>query len=339
MEYHLSNGLGLAVKFLDMGGCVKSITFPDRNGQLDNVVLGFGTEEEYHRDHPYFGALVGRFSGRIARAAFELEDVVFQLAANNGKNHIAGGFQGFDKKLWAVEVLSRASAKLTYTSPAGEEGFPGKLDVSVTYTVTSDNCFRLDYEAVTDAPTVLNLTNHSYFNLGGEGSGSVEGHVLTVEAAHVIEVDDELIPTGKLLNVEGTPLDFRQPHTIGARIRSGHLLTKFAKGYDCSFVLDGGPELRHVARAYDPVSGRILEVETSEPSLAFYSGNFLDGSIIGTSGRQYRQGDAFTLEPRHLPDSPNQPNFPSTVLRPGEKYRASTVYRFSNDSRKEICFE
>ncbi|MBP1848133.1 aldose 1-epimerase [Rhizobium petrolearium] len=332
MKYMLSNDRGLSVEFLDIGGCIKAIASPDRNGQIANVVLGFATEEEYHRDHPYFGALVGRFSGRIARAQFELEGVRYQLSANNGRNHIAGGLRGFDKQLWRVEMLSESAARLSYSSPDGEEGFPGRLDVTVTYSVTADNVLRLDYEAVTDAATVLNLTNHSYFNLGGEGSGSVEGHILTVDASEVIEVDSELIPTGRLLNVVGSPLDFCQPFAIGARIRSGHPLTKFAKGYDCSFVLNGGPELRHVARAYDPLSGRILDVETTEPSMAFYSGNFLDGSLVGASGRQYRQGDAFTLEPRRLPDSPNQPTFPTTVLRPGEKYQATTIYRFSTDS-------
>ncbi|MBF2714049.1 galactose mutarotase [Agrobacterium vitis] len=332
MLYKLQGRSGLSVEFLDIGGCVKSIITPDRSGHAANVVMSFATEAEYHRDHPYFGALVGRFSGRIAKARFALDGVEYSLSANNGRNHIAGGAQGFDKKIWSVEVLSESSAKLTYSSPDGDEGYPGKLDVSVTYSVTNDNEFQIDYEAITDKPTVLNLTNHSYFNLGGEGSGTVEGHVLTVNADKVIEVDDELIPTGRILDVVETPLDFRTPHTIGARIRSGHPLTKFAKGYDCSFVLDGSKNLRVVARAYDPVTGRILDVQTTEPSLAFYSGNFLNGSLIGASGRQYRQGDAFTLEPRHLPDSPNQPSFPTTTLRPGERYEATTIYRFSTDS-------
>ncbi|MBB3594906.1 aldose 1-epimerase [Rhizobium sp. BK529] len=331
MLYHLTNSRGISVEFLDHGGSIKSVKVPDRRGAMANVVLGFATEEEYHRDHPYFGALVGRFSGRIARAQFTLDGKQYSLSANTGRNHIAGGFSGFDKKLWNVDLLSNASARLTYRSVDGEEGFPGNLQVAVSYTVTEENALQIDYEATTDKPTVLNLTNHSYFNLTGEGSGSVERHVLTVKADSVIEVDSELIATGRFLSVEGTPLDFRQPQEIGARIRSNHPLTRFAKGYDCSYVLDGGGALRHVANVYDPVSGRILDVETTEPSLAFYSGNFLDGSLIGATGRQYRQGDAFTLEPRHLPDSPNQPTFPSTVLRPGETFRATTVYRFSND--------
>ncbi|MCM2435807.1 aldose epimerase family protein [Agrobacterium rosae] len=332
MLYKLQGRSGLSVEFLDIGGCVKSIVTPDRSGHAANVVMSFATEAEYHRDHPYFGALVGRFSGRIAKAKFSLDGVEYALSVNNGRNHIAGGSRGFDKQIWRVEMLSESSARLTYSSPDGDEGYPGKLDVSVTYSVTDDNEFRLDYEAVTDKPTVLNLTNHSYFNLGGEGSGTVEGHVLTINADRVIEVDDELIPTGRVLDVMGTPLDFRNPHTIGARIRSDHPLTKFAKGYDCSFVLDDKTELRSVARAYDPATGRILDVQTTEPSLAFYSGNFLDGSLIGASGRQYRQGDAFTLEPRHLPDSPNHESFPTTILRPGERFEATTIYRFSTDS-------
>ncbi len=335
MLHTLTNGHGLRVEFLDLGGCIKSISTPDRQGEFANVVLGFATEDEYHRDHPYFGALVGRFSGRVANAQFELDGQLYELSANNGRHHIAGGKRGFDKQSWNVKILSDSAARLNYTSPDGEEGFPGKLDVQVTYRVTDDNVFQLDYLATTDRPTVLNLTNHSYFNLSGEGSGSVEGHVLTVDSAKVIEVDSELIATGRFLDVAGTPLDFRTPHSIGSRIRSGHPLTKFAKGYDCSFVFAEANGVRKVATAYDPASGRILEVETTEPSMAFYSGNFLDGSLIGASGRQYRQGDAFTLEPRHLPDSPNQPAFPTTVLRPGDRFEATTRYRFSTDSGKE----
>lgn len=331
MIFSLTNSVGSSLEFLAWGGCVKAINVADREGRFANVVLGFATIDEYLRDHPYFGAIVGRFSGRIARARFSLDGREYVLSANNGRNHIAGGKVGFDKRMWDVEVLSASSARLRYVSEDGEEGFPGTLSVAVTYTLTEANEFRLDYEAVTDKPTVLNLTNHSYFNLGGEGNGSVEDHVVTIRGSRVIEVDAELIATGRFLDVAGTPLDFREPHAIGARIRSSHPLTRFAKGYDCSFLLDGGPDLRPVARAVHPGSGRVLEVETTEPSLAFYSGNFLDGSLVGASGRQYRQGDAFTLEPRHLPDSPNHANFPSTVLRPGDTYRATTLYRFSTD--------
>lgn len=332
MVYELSNAQNTRVEFLDIGGCIKAIEVADRHGLRANVVLGLASEEAYHQEHPYFGALIGRYAGRIGKARFILDGTKYRLSANSGRNHIAGGFSGFDKKIWSVKQTSQSSAGLTYVSPDGEEGFPGALSVSVTYALSDDNAFRIDYSATTDKPTVLNLTNHTYFNLGGEGAGSIEDHVLTINSAQVIETDSELVATGQILDVSGSPLDFREPFKIGARMRSGHPLTRFARGYDCSFVLDDAAGLRPVARAYHPTSGRILDVATTEPSLAFYSGNFLDGSIVGASGRQYRQGDALTLEPRHLPDSPNQPHFPSTTLRPGEIFRATTVYRFSTDN-------
>lgn len=328
MIHTLENARGSRVRFIDLGGSIMSVEVPDRAGRLANVVLGFATEEEYSASHPYFGALIGRFSGRIGRARFSLDGKEYTLSANNGRNHIAGGVVGFDKKLWQVERLSPASARLAYVSPDGEEGFPGTLSVAVTYSLSDEDALSIDYEATTDRPTVLNLTNHSYFNLAGEGSGTIESHIVSIESDRVIAVDAELVATGEFIEVEGTPLDFRTPQPIGARIRSSHPLTRFARGYDASFVLRG-QGLRKVAEAYDPSSGRRLVVETTEPSLAFYSGNFLDGGFVGASGRQYRQGDAFTLEPRHLPDSPNHAHFPSTVLRPGETYRATTVYRFS----------
>ncbi|MBW4083094.1 galactose mutarotase [Paenibacillus sp. S150] len=329
--FQLRNKRGMYLRFLDYGGAIIELQVPDCHEQYDNVVLGFKDFEDYARPQPYFGAIVGRYSGRIRNARFELDGTEYQLSANNGKNSLAGGFKGFDKAIWQVEA-SASSARLTYTSVDGEEGYPGNLSVIVTYSLTEDNELRIDYEATTDKPTVLNLTNHSYFNLAGEGNGSIEGHVLTIHSDQVLEVDQELIPTGTILSVEGTPLDFRQAVTIGARIRSSHPLIRHAKGYDHSYLFKSSGELSPVARAYDPGSGRSMEVLTTEPSLAFYTGNFLDGSFVGASGRQYRQGDAFTLEPRHLPDSPNQPSFPSSVLRPGEQYRATTIYRFSTDA-------
>jgi aldose 1-epimerase len=332
MIYTLRNARGSTVRFLERGGSIMSIEVPDRAGAFANVVLGLADEADYERPHPYLGALVGRYSGRIARARFSLDGREVVLAANNGRNHIAGGSVGFDKRLWMVEQSSTSGAVLSYVSPDGEEGFPGTMSVRVGYALSEDDALTISYEATSDAPTVINLTNHSYFNLAGEGSGSIEGHILTIDSERVIEIDEELIPTGRFLAIEGTPLDFRRPRPIGQEIRSNHPLTRFARGYDCSYVLRDGHELRQVAKVVEPESGRCLVVETTEPSLAFYSGNFFDGSLIGASGRQYRQGDGFTLEPRHLPDSPNHPQFPSAVLRPGETYRATTVYRFSSAS-------
>lgn len=328
MGFILTGSSGFEVHFLSVGGCVTEIRVPDRAGALANVVLSLPADDDYLNPHPHFGALVGRFSGRIGGACFTLDGVEYQISKNSGRHHIAGGFAGFDKKLWAVDQVDARRAVLKLESPDGDEGFPGNLSVEVRYSVTDGNAFRIDYAATTDRPTVLNLTNHSYFNLGGEGSGSIEDHIVQIESDQVIETDSELIATGKMLDVMGTPLDFRRPRAIGELIRSDHPLTLYARGYDCSYVLRGGPDLRQVAKAYHPASGRMMTVQTTEPSLAFYSGNFLDGSIVGRSGRQYRQGDAFTLEPRHLPNSPNHDHFPSTVLRPGEKYRATTIYSF-----------
>lgn len=328
MAYALSNGRGFVVRFLETGGSVTEIWAADRNGVRANVVLGLPRDEDYEGDHPYFGALVGRFSGRIGEGRFSLDGVDYQLSRNSGRHHIAGGFSGFDKKRWTVDAAGPRSAELRLVSADGEEGFPGRLDVLVRYSVGETDVLRIDYEATTDRPTVLNLTNHSYFNLGGEGTGTVEDHLVCIRSGQVIETDAELVATGALLPVEETPLDFRRPRRIGDGLRSDHPLTRFARGYDCSYVLEG-TGLRPVASAHHPASGRAMTVSTTEPSLAFYTGNFLDGSILGRSRRQYRQGDAFTLEPRHLPNSPNLPHFPTTVLRPGETYRASTLYSFA----------
>ena len=295
MIYTLRNAKGSTVRFLERGGSIMSIEVPDRAGIFANVVLGLADEADYGRPHPYLGALVGRYSGRIARARFSLDGREVVLAANNGRNHIAGGSVGFDKRLWTVEQASATGAVLSYESADGEEGFPGTLSVRVGYALSEDDALAISYEATSDAPTVINLTNHSYFNLAGEGSGSIEGHILTIDSERVIEIDEELIPTGRFLAVEGTPLDFRRPRPIGQEIRSNHPLTRFARGYDCSYVLRAGLGLREVAKVVEPESGRCLVVETTEPSLAFYSGNFFDGSLIGASGRQYRQGDGFTL--------------------------------------------
>lgn len=330
--YQLSNDRGTTVKFIGYGGAITEINVADRFGRRSNVVLGFRDLKDYYKPQPYFGALIGRYAGRIREARFSLEGTEYRLSANNGKNSLAGGFKGFDKAQWNVEMHADR-ARLTYVSQDGEEGYPGNLTTTVTYSLTNENEFRLDYEATTDKTTVLNLTNHSYFNLAGDGAGTIENHILTIHSDKVLEVDEALLPTGRILPVEGTPLDFRQAMPIGARIRSAHPLTRNAKGYDHSYLINqAGGAVTHVARVHEPSTGRIMDVLSSEPSLAFYSGNFLDGAFIGAAGRQYRQGDAFCLEPRRLPDSPNQPAFPSTVLRPGECFQATTIYKFSTDA-------
>jgi aldose 1-epimerase len=333
----LSGGGGLAAKVLTYGGIVHQLWAPDRAGEPANVALGLPRLADYvEGNRPYFGAVVGRYANRIASAAFTLDGVTYRLRSNDGPNCLHGGHRGFDKRVWHV-VGSRSTADsveltLRYTSPDGEEGFPGRLAVDVTYTVTRDDTFRIDYRATTDRPTVVNLTSHVYWNLAGEGSGSVDDQRLTVAASRYLPVDSEMIPTGEVAFVAGTPLDFRRPTPIGARIREPSDQLAAARGYDHHFVLDGtGGRGRPAAVLYDPASGRRLEVTTTEPGIQVYSGNYLQGSLAGTSGRCYGQGDGLALETQHCPDSPNRPEFPSTVLRPGEVFRSSTAYRFSAD--------
>ena len=334
--YTLTNSSGMEVKITNYGGIIQSIKVPDRNGNFDNVTLGFATLEEYvdHND-PYFGAIIGRYGNRIAGGQFELDGVTYQLATNNGPNHLHGGVKGFDKRVWsATEVQSGNSVglRLNYTSLDDEEGYPGTLDVEMTYTLTNNNSIRMDYHATTDAPTIVNLTNHAYFNLVGEGTGTIEGHLLRLHADHYTPVDETLIPTGEIAPVAGTPFDFRKRHAIGERIRDNHEQIDFGRGYDHNFVLNRpNPEdtsMIVAARVFEPTTGRALVIKTTEPGIQFYSGNFLDGTLVGTSGKFYRQTDGFALETQHYPDSPNKPQFPSTELRPGEEYETTTVYRF-----------
>jgi aldose 1-epimerase len=332
-----ANANGMEVKILTYGGIVQSIRVPDRNGEMANVALGFDNLDDYVGSSPYFGCITGRYANRIARGVFSLEGRRWFLALNNGANHLHGGVKGFDKRVWAAEQVNDADGvglALSRTSPDGEEGYPGALEVTVTYRLTADNELRIDYHATTDAPTVVNLTNHSYFNLAGEGSGSIYGHELQLTASNYTPTDEAAIPTGEIAPVAGTPFDFTQRRPIGERIRDASSeQIVFGRGYDHNFVLDrqnpDDTSLILAARAHEPESGRTMEIYTTEPGIQFYSGNFLDGTLVGPIGGVYRQGDGFALETQHYPDSPNQPAFPSTELRPGEEYASTTVYAFS----------
>jgi len=335
-RYTLANS-GMQVRILTYGGILQSIDVPDRAGHVANVSLGFATLDQYVQGSPFFGALIGRFANRIAGGRFTLDGVTYEVPVNDGPNSLHGGLVGFDKRIWQASPVQASDdavgLKLSLFSPHGDQGYPGALSVEVTYTLSTEHALRLDYRATTDRPTVVNLTNHTYFNLAGEGSGSIEDHILTLFADRYTPIDDALIPTGAVEPVAGTPLDFTSPTPIGARLRAGVDQLARAHGYDHNYVLDrqpiDGSSQRLAGRVLDPDSGRVLEVLTTEPAIQFYSGNFLDGSLVGTSGRIYRQADAFTLETQQYPDAPNHPAFPSTELRPGEVFASSTVFRFS----------
>jgi aldose 1-epimerase len=333
--YVLTNKNGMEVAITNYGGAVVSVKVPDRKGKMADVVLGYDSLDGYVNDKAYFGALIGRYGNRIAHGQFTLDGVTYSLAKNNGDNSLHGGKRGFNKAVWdAKEVASKQERglQLNYLSKDGEEGYPGNLKVQVVYTLTDANELKIDYSAATDKKTVLNLTNHSYFNLAGQGSGDILGHQLMISADRFTPVDAGLIPTGELRSVAGTPFDFRAKTVIGARINADDEQLKLGKGYDHNFVLRGQGALGLAARAVEANSGRVLEVWTTEPGVQFYTGNFLDGTARGKEGKTYGFRSAFCLETQHYPDSPNHPDFPSTVLSPGQRFHSVTVYKFSTEA-------
>ncbi len=324
----LMNNKGLTARITNYGGIIVSLDAPDRNGRPADIVLGFDTLDGYLKGNPYFGAIIGRYGNRIGGAKFTLDGREYKLTANEGANILHGGKKGFDKVVWKIEKAEakddKAELKLSYTSKDGEEGFPGNLKCVVTYTITADNKLEMKYDATTDKPTVVNMTNHAYWNLAGQGSGDVLGHEVMINADKFTAIDKSQIPTGELKNVKGTPFDFTKPMTIGSRIKDA------GGGYDHNYVLNGkSGQMKLAARVYEPTSGRVMEIETTEPGVQFYTSNGLNGSLKGKQGKVYNKYGALCLETQHYPDSPNKANFPSTVLRPGEKYETITVHTFS----------
>jgi aldose 1-epimerase len=330
--FTLTSAAGMEVRTMPYGGTIVSLRVPDRSGRVADVALGFDNFDDYiTKKPPYFGVVPGRYANRIARGRFTLDGKSYKLATNNGPNHLHGGVTGFDKLLWHAEPFERdgtAGVAYTLTSRDGDEGYPGTLTAKVTYTVSTSNTLTVDYEATTDRATPVNLTQHTYFNLAGEGAGDILGHVLTIDADRFTPVDDNLIPTGVLAPVDHTPFDFRKPTAVGARIEADDAQLHRGNGYDHNFVLNG-TGLRHAARVVDPESGRALDVSTTEPGMQFYTANFLDGTITGKAGHVYVRRGALCLETQHFPDSPNHPNFPSTIVRPDTPYRSQTVFAFS----------
>jgi aldose 1-epimerase len=336
--YTLANGQGMKVKVATYGGTITELWTPDREGVAGNIALGFPSLDGYRseaflKSGPYFGALIGRYGNRIGNAKFTLDGVEYTLAVNNGANHLHGGINGFDKAVWSAEEVREAEAvgvKLSYLSKDGEESYPGNLNVEVTYLLTKDSELKIKYKATTDKLTHCNLTNHTYFNLSAGKAPDVLEHELAILADKYTAVDAGLIPAGQPTEVEGTPFDFRAPHTIGERINDDNEQLKNGGGYDHNFVLSsGGGELALAAVAYEPLSGRVLEAYTTEPGVQFYSGNFLDGSLVGVGNVQYGKRSGFCLETQHFPDTPNRPDFPSTELQPGQTYTSETTYKFS----------
>ncbi len=330
--YTLTNAKGMKAQITNYGAIVTSLTAPDKNGKFDDIVMGYDNLDAYVKNSPYFGAIVGRYGNRIGKGKFTIDGKEYSVTVNDGANHLHGGKKGFNKVVWQsekVESPTGVGVKLTYLSKDGEEGYPGNLKAVVTYTLTNDNELRVDYEATTDKATPVNLTHHGYWNLTGMQS-DILGHQLMIPADKTTPVDSGLIPTGELAGVEGTPFDFRKSTAIGARINAENEQIKFGKGYDHNWVLnkkDG--EMSVAAELYEPTSGRVVTISTTEPAIQFYSGNFLDGTITGKGGKVYKLRSGLCLETQHYPDSPNKPNFPTTLLKPGQTYKTTTVHKFS----------
>ena len=330
--YTLNNSCGMTVRIMDHGGTIISIVVPDSFGNLDDVVLGHGTAEEYIQDTPYFGSAIGRYANRINEGKFLLDGVEYQLACNNGPNALHGGLRGFDKVVWDTEVIGAENAiKMSYVSIDGEEGFPGELATTLTYTLTEQNELKIHYQAETTKPTPVNFTNHSYFNLAGHDAGKISDQVMSINANSFLPSDETAIPFGDEMRVQNTPFDFLTPKAIGEDIDAADEQIRFGGGYDHNFCLNKEQfgELSFAARAEDPESGRIMEVFTTEPGIQFYTGNFLDGSVRGKGGCAYAKQGAYCLETQGYPDAPNQTQFPNTIVRPGDTFRSQTIYRFS----------
>jgi aldose 1-epimerase len=335
--FTMTNDHGLRVRFLSLGGVITEIHVPDRTGRLDNIVLGLRTLQEYETLPGHFGAITGRYANRIGGAQFTLSGQTYRLIANNGANSIHGGPNALDRQVWTAvptQVPDGVAVTLSYVSKDGDQNFPGTLTTRVTYTLTNDDALRIDYMASADKDTVINFTNHSYFNLAGNGSGSVADQMLLVNADRYTPTGPDQIPTGEIALVEGTPLDFRQIMPIGARLHSAFQQMVYARGYDHNFVLNQRPAatMTFAARAYDPRTGRMIDCFTTEPAVQIYTSNGMNGSVVGSSGTTYRQTEGFTLETQHFPDSPNKPNFPTTELKPGQDFHSTTTFRFATDA-------
>lgn len=331
--YTLTNANGVVAKITNYGGTVTELWVPDKNGNMDDIVLGFDSVTPYETKSPYFGSIIGRYGNRIGKAKFTLDGKEYNLAANDSQNHLHGGVKGFDKRVWDAEPVKTSKSvglKLHYLSADMEEGYPGNLDVTVTYTLTNDNELAIEYVAKTDKPTVCNLTNHSYFNLAGQGNGTILDHQLMLNAKEFTPIDRGLITTGEILPVKGTPMDFSTLTAIGKNINSTDQQIQFGGGYDHNWVIDKKlGKMGLAAKVVEPTSGRVMEIYTEEPGVQFYSGNFLNGTITGKMGKVYPKRSGFCLETQHYPDTPNKPNFPSVTLRPGETYKTTTVHKFS----------
>jgi len=328
--FTLTNARGVEIRAMTYGAIIASIRVPDRKGVMADVALGFDALQGYLGEHPYFGAIVGRYGNRIGNARFSLNGTTYKLAANNGPNHLHGGVRGFDKYVWAAELMSGVTGvAFTRVSADGEEGYPGRLQVRVSYLLTDANELEIEYQATTDKATPVNLTQHTYFNLAGQGAGTILDHDVMINADRFTPVGESLIPSGVLAPVDGTPMDFRKPMKVGARIDASNEQITFGRGYDHNWVLNRtGDGLQLAARVVEPVSGRTLEVSTTEPGVQFYTGNFLDGTVKGKGGVAYPRRSGLCLETQHFPDSPNQPSFPTTILQPGSTYRSKTVWKF-----------